>query len=95
MQDEEPGSSLSFADGGEILDGIVTRSRGEVKHMCSPKVTSSSATPAMDLILQSPRFSEKAAYSPRVTELRRVSSAIGRGPQSPSGPSTLGISPRT
>ncbi|KAL7151013.1 hypothetical protein ABFS83_04G003300 [Erythranthe nasuta] len=96
------GGRLSFAaDGGEILDGIITRSRGEIKHMCSPKVTSSSsATPAKDgKVLQSPRFSEKA-YSPRVGELRgeRTPRSGGRGPHSPMtgevGPSHLGISPR-
>ncbi|KAL3652958.1 Boron transporter 1 [Castilleja foliolosa] len=86
-------------DGGEILDGIITRSRGEVKRICSPKVTSSSSTPARDGRLQSPRFSEKA-YSPRVSELRGVMTprSGGRRAHSPNigevGPSSLGISPR-
>ncbi|GER55148.1 HCO3- transporter family [Striga asiatica] len=89
------GGRLSFAEGGEILDGIITRSRGEIKHTCSPKVTSSSATPSKDFKLQSPR-----AYSPRVSELRgeRTPRAGGRGAHSPKttevGPSNLGISPR-
>ncbi|KAG8389609.1 hypothetical protein BUALT_Bualt02G0246900 [Buddleja alternifolia] len=91
----ELGGRDSFAEGAEALDGIITRSRGEIKHMCSPKITSSSATPARDLKLQSPRFSEKA-YSPRVTELRGQTPR--RGPYSPKtgevGPSHLGISPR-
>lgn len=99
MQEGELGARLSFADGGEILDGIITRSRGEIKHTCSPKVTSSSATPAKDFKLQSPRLSEKA-YSPRVSELRgeRTPGSGGRGPHSPKTgeikPSNLGISPR-
>ena len=94
MQEGELGSRLSFADGGEILDGIITRSRGEIKHICSPKVTSSSSTPAKDMKLQSPRLSEKA-YSPRVNELR--GGRTPRGPYSPKtgevGASNLGMSP--
>ncbi|XP_072976756.1 probable boron transporter 2 [Typha angustifolia] len=74
------------AESGEILDDIVTRSRGEIKHMNSPKVTSSSGTPATDLrSLYSPRLSEKA-YSPRITELRQEEYSPrlgGRGPISP------------
>lgn len=99
MQEGELGSRLSFADGGEILDGMITRSRGEIKHMCSPKVSSTSATPSKDFKLQSPRLSEKA-YSPRVSELRggRTPQSLGRGPNSPKtgevGPSSLGKSPR-
>ncbi|KAL0459807.1 UNVERIFIED_CONTAM: putative boron transporter 2 [Sesamum latifolium] len=96
----EVGGRLSFAEGGEILDGIIIRSRGEIKHICSPKVTSSSATtPAKDGKLQSPRLSEKA-YSPRINELRgeRTPRSGGRGPHSPwmgeIGASNLGISPR-
>ncbi|KAL6500223.1 putative boron transporter 2 [Orobanche hederae] len=91
----ELGGRLSYAEGGEILDGIITRSRGEIKHICSPNITSSSAK---DVIFQSPRLSEKA-YSPRISELRggRTPRSVGRGPHSPKtgevGPSNLGISP--
>ncbi|KAM7495772.1 hypothetical protein LguiA_020186 [Lonicera macranthoides] len=93
----EMGARASSAEVGEILDGIMTRSRGEIRHMCSPKVTSSGTTPARDpKILQSPRFSEKA-YSPRVGELRGEQSPRpgGRGPISPSEArsSKLGKSP--
>lgn len=64
------GRGYSFAETREVLDEIVTRSRGEIKHMNSPKVTSSGGTPATDVRgLGSPRLSEKA-YSPRVGELR-------------------------
>lgn len=99
FQEGDVDSRLSFADGGEILDGIITRSRGEIKHMCSPKVTSSSSTPAKALHLQSPRLSEKA-YSPRISELRgdrTTPRGGGRGgPHSPrtsdAGPSNLGMS---
>uniref|UniRef100_A0A5B7AYS6 Putative HCO3-transporter family isoform 1 n=1 Tax=Davidia involucrata TaxID=16924 RepID=A0A5B7AYS6_DAVIN len=92
----EMGSRASFADDREILDGMITRSRGEVRCMCSPKVTSSTATPAKDFISQqSPRFSDKV-YSPRVSELRGDQSPRlgGRGPFSPrtgeARPSILG-----
>ncbi|XP_022760747.1 probable boron transporter 2 isoform X2 [Durio zibethinus] len=88
--------TASFADDGEILDGMITRSRGEIRRMCSPKVTSSTATPSKEFkSLQSPRFSEKV-YSPRVNELRREPSPgnVGRGPFSPrtneARPSILG-----
>ncbi|XP_072954375.1 probable boron transporter 2 isoform X2 [Typha angustifolia] len=73
------------AASGEILDDIVTRSRGEIKHMHSPKVTSSNATPVTDFQgLHSPRLSERA-HSPRVNELRQEHSPQmgGRGPISP------------
>ncbi|WJX23316.1 Boron transporter 1, variant 2 [Trifolium repens] len=36
--------TASFAEDGEILDGIITRSRGEVRRICSPKVTNMSST---------------------------------------------------
>ncbi|KAL6525877.1 putative boron transporter 2 [Orobanche minor] len=94
-EEGELGGRLSYAEGGEILDGIITRSRGEIKHICSPNITSSSAK---DVIFQSPHLSEKA-YSPRISELRggRTPRSVGRGPHSPKtgevGPSNLGISP--
>ncbi|RDX62319.1 putative boron transporter 2, partial [Mucuna pruriens] len=73
--------TASFAD-GEILDGIITRSRGEVRRVCSPKVMNSTATPSLELTsLQSPRFPDKV-YSPRVSQLRGNQSprGVGRGP---------------
>lgn len=98
-QETELGAGASLAGDGEILDGVVTRSRGEIKHMCSPKVSSSTTTPARDLTnIQSPRFSEKA-YSPRVSELRGGKSPLssGKGPYSPRSGETrssqLGKSP--
>ncbi|EOY06852.1 HCO3- transporter family isoform 1 [Theobroma cacao] len=90
--------TASFADDEEILDGMITRSRGEIRRMCSPKVTSSTATPSKEFkSLQSPRFSEKV-YSPRVSELREEQSPgkVGRGSFSPrtheGKPSNLGKS---
>ncbi|CAM8972665.1 hypothetical protein QQ045_029854 [Rhodiola kirilowii] len=56
---------------GEILDEVITRSRGEIRHMQSPKVTSS--TPPLDDLkpIYSPRASRRAhSHSPRMNELR-------------------------
>lgn len=68
--EDEVGASASTIGGGgsgEILDEIMTRSRGEIKHISSPKVTSLTASPApQDL---SPRFAGRA-YSPRIRRLR-------------------------
>lgn len=92
----ESGIRHSFAGDREILDELVTRSRGEIKHISSPKVTSSSGTPATEIrSVHSPRFLENA-YSPRVSELRQEHSPrlSGKGPSSPrtseSRPSKLG-----
>ncbi|XP_073113695.1 probable boron transporter 2 [Elaeis guineensis] len=81
----DTGIRHSSAESAEILDEMVTRSRGEIKHIYSPKVTSSNGTPATDLRgLHSPQFSEKA-YSPRIAELRQERSPrlSGRGTYSP------------
>ncbi|KAF7836884.1 putative boron transporter 2 isoform X1 [Senna tora] len=72
--EEEVGSTASLAEDGEFLDKIVTRSRGEIRRICSPKVMSSTATPTKELkSLQSPRFPHRV-YSPQV---------FGRGTFSP------------
>lgn len=72
------------AESGELLDDMVTRSRGEVKRVNSPKITSSGTTPVSELRNRSsPRLSEKA-YSPRISELRQDRS-----------PRVGGVSPRT
>ncbi|XP_068641346.1 probable boron transporter 2 [Aristolochia californica] len=65
------GRRNGHVDSGEILDDIVTRSRGEIRRICSPKVTSSTlATPRDDLkAIYSPRASQKA-YSSHLSELR-------------------------
>lgn len=94
----EQGIRASSAEAGEILDGIVTRSRGEIKHICSPKITSSTSTPVNDpRNLQSPHFPQKV-YSPRINELRGQPSprSSGKGVSSPTGevrPSTPRKSP--
>ncbi|XP_047307861.1 probable boron transporter 2 isoform X1 [Impatiens glandulifera] len=65
------GTRVTYADDGEIMNEMITRSRGEIRRINSPKVTSSSSTPAQDL--KSPRMSERA-YSPRINELRAIKS---------------------
>lgn len=68
--EDEVGASASSIGGGgsgEILDEIMTRSRGEIKHTSSPKVTSLTASPAQQDL--SPRFAGRA-YSPRIRRLR-------------------------
>ncbi|GLT66107.1 hypothetical protein SLA2020_384960 [Shorea laevis] len=54
----ELGAGASEIEDGEILDEVITRSRGEFRHTCSPKISSSTATPAKandPKPLQSPR----------------------------------------
>ncbi|KAM0837672.1 hypothetical protein ACQ4PT_061496 [Festuca glaucescens] len=70
--------ALGRTQSAEILDDMFTRSRGEIKRLNSPKITSSGGTPVTELKgLRSPCISEKA-YSPRVTELRHERSPLGR-----------------
>lgn len=94
----EQGTRASSTEAGEILDGIVTRSRGEIKHICSPKITSSTSTPVNDpRNLQSQHFPQKV-YSPRINELRGQPSprSSEKGVSSPTGevrPSTPRKSP--
>ncbi|KAJ4786679.1 HCO3- transporter family [Rhynchospora pubera] len=94
MQEFE--TSVRRTESGEILDDMVTRSRGEVKHMNSPKITSSGGTPVSELRNRSsPRLSEKA-YSPRISELRQERSPCGSGLSPRTGeirPSKLGDNP--
>ncbi|TVU49725.1 hypothetical protein EJB05_01053 [Eragrostis curvula] len=69
--------ALGRAQSSEILDDLVTRSRGEIKRLNSPKITSSGSTPAAELKgFRSPSISDNA-YSPRLTELRHDRSPLG------------------
>ncbi|XP_021812753.1 probable boron transporter 2 [Prunus avium] len=91
----ELGAGASYAGDAEILDEVMTRSRGEFRHVSSPRITSSTSTPGnAPKILESPHSS----FSPRVSELRgeRSPRSGGRGPNSPRTPgssSILGKSP--
>ena len=82
VQERDLSRTASFADYGEVLDGIVIRSWGEVKRVCSPKVMKS--TPNLSQELTSPRLTDKV-YSPRISHLRGNQSprGVGRGSFSP------------
>lgn len=82
-------------DSAEVLDEIITRSRGEIRHAHSPKITSSNPSPHEEMrSVYSPRLSQMA--SPRLTEVRteRSPRSSGKGfeiKQTPSPrPSLLG-----
>ncbi|KAJ6675045.1 ANION EXCHANGE PROTEIN [Salix viminalis] len=80
----EIGAGADYGGDGEILDEVITRSRGEFRHTSSPKITSSTTTPANNPIShQSPRLSY--THSPRLSELRGEKSpkSGARGPNSP------------
>ncbi|XP_010544945.1 PREDICTED: boron transporter 1 isoform X2 [Tarenaya hassleriana] len=85
-QEGEIGSTASYPGDAEILDEVITRSRGEFRHTCSPKITSSTSTPAHRSLSQ--------VFSPRVSELRGETSprVAGKGQNSPK-PATFGKSP--
>lgn len=83
------GMRHSHAESAEILDELVTRSRGEIRRVNSPKVTSSTTTTPTSQGLHSPRMIDRV-YSPRVSELRREQSPRlgGRGHFSPASGKT-------
>lgn len=98
-EDQDPQARTTRIDSGEILDELITRSRGEIRHTQSPKVTSSSPASLGDMKpAYSPRLSQRA-YSPRLNELRAEQSPrlTGKGvelKETPSPrPSILGKSP--
>lgn len=53
MQEGDLSKTASFADDGEIVDGIITRSRGEIRHVCTPIISQELTS------LQSPRLPDK------------------------------------
>lgn len=70
LQNQDPQARVTNFDNGEILDEIITRSRGEIRLTQSPKVTSSTPTSLEDIRpAHSPRISQRV-YSPHVNELR-------------------------
>lgn len=80
--------AMGRAQSAEILDDMVTRSRGEIKRLNSPKITSSGSTPIAEL-----KSRCSPAYSPRLAEVRHERSPLG-GRSSPktgeTRPSKLG-----
>ncbi|XP_027354140.1 boron transporter 1-like isoform X3 [Abrus precatorius] len=76
MSFEDPNSQATMVNisGGEILDEIITRSRGEIRRTQSPKTRSSTPNSTGDIRpANSPQLSRRIP-SPRVTELRGESS---------------------
>lgn len=60
--------TTSSVDDGEILDEIVTRSRGEIRHVQSPKLTSTSSSSHLPQRSLSPRVVElREGWSPRAS----------------------------
>ncbi|KAH0887534.1 hypothetical protein HID58_063630 [Brassica napus] len=78
----EIGSTTSYPGDSEILDEVITRSRGEFRHTSSPKVTSSSSTPLNNRSLSSPRVGEirLSQMSPRVVGNSPKPASCGRSP---------------
>lgn len=77
LQDTEMGSSASFADEREIFDGVITRSRGEIRRMCSVNLKGCSEKPKKSFMKS---FSD-LGYNPRVSEMRGELSPRLRGRQ--------------
>ncbi|GLJ12236.1 hypothetical protein SUGI_0187020 [Cryptomeria japonica] len=104
--DEVQGMGFAKADNGEILDEVITRSRGEVKHACSPRISSSSEAGDGKLIYSphlhksrdelklgtSPLAADTLqTRSPRISELRQTYSPTIHSPRV--GESRLSNSP--
>eukprot|EP00253_Pinus_taeda_P000965 PITA_00965 len=67
------GPGVGKADDAEIFDGVITRSRGEVKHVYSPRISSSSdAAEARNPF--SPRISFSSQHHPQSREGKHASS---------------------
>ena len=100
LQEQDPQARITNFDGGEILDDIITRSRGEIRLTQSPKVTSSTPTSLEDIRPASSPWMSQRVYSPHVNELSGEQSPRLKGKgleakQTPSpGPSIPGQSPR-
>ncbi|XP_061957085.1 probable boron transporter 2 isoform X1 [Populus nigra] len=98
FEDQDPQARNTNIDGVEILDEMITRSRGEIRHTQSPKITSSTPGSVEDIKSSYNPCLSQRAYSPRVGELRVDQSPrfSGKGvelKQNPSpGPSNLGQS---
>ncbi|KAL6583800.1 putative boron transporter 2 [Orobanche minor] len=89
FEDQGNQPEVTNLDSGEVLDEIITRSRGEIRHTCSPKVTSSTQSPRDEVkSVYSPQIS-RMAYSPRLNEMKmKVSPRLSsKGPEIKQTPS--------
>ncbi|KAK8627815.1 hypothetical protein V6N13_135415 [Hibiscus sabdariffa] len=93
FEDQERQATATHIDDLEILDEIMTRSRGEIRRTQSPKVSSTTPSSAGDI---KPSYSPRVlqnAYSPRISQPRGIAEKGLGLKQTPSpGPSTLGQS---
>lgn len=98
-QGQDTQARIPNIDGAEILDEIITRSRGEIRLTQSAKVTSS--TPTLDIRPTHSLQASPRKYSPHVIQLSEEQSPRMKGKeleakQTPSaGPSIIGQSPRS
>lgn len=91
FDDQDPHARATCIDSGEMLDEIITRSRGEIRHMHSPKMTS--LTPHSQTEMRpaySPRLSHRP-NSPRLRELKGIEIKQTPSPR----PSPLGQNTRS
>ncbi|KAK3439964.1 boron transporter 1 [Eucalyptus grandis] len=85
LEDQEIPTRSTDINSGEILDEMITRSRGEVRRTHSPKITSSTPSSTDDIKpALSPRMSQRA-FSPNFTG----KAVVEKQTHSP-GPSSLG-----
>ncbi|KAE8124240.1 hypothetical protein FH972_019142 [Carpinus fangiana] len=100
FQDQDPQTRINNIGSGEILDEIITRSRGEIRLTQSPKVTSSTPTTVEDIRPANSLHMSHRVFSPHVNELReehspRLKGAELEAKRTPSpGPSIFGQNPR-
>lgn len=90
FEDQDVQARINNIDGGEILDEVITRSRGEIRRTQSPKA--SSLTPSSSLEAIKPAYSPRltqGVYSPRLNELRgeRSPRLTGKGLETVQTPS--------
>ncbi|KAE8678364.1 putative boron transporter 3 [Hibiscus syriacus] len=95
FEDRERQATATPIDGLEILDEIMTRSRGEIRHTQSPKVASTTPSSVGDI---KPSYSPRVlqnAYSPRISQPRGIAEkGLGLKLTPSPRPSTLGQSSR-
>ncbi|CAI9757443.1 unnamed protein product [Fraxinus pennsylvanica] len=79
FEDQSAQARVTNIDSGEVLDAIITRSRGEIRQACSPKVTSSTESPHEEMnSVYSPPLSQRE-NSPRLKEIRTQRNTISGG----------------
>ncbi|CAA3007222.1 probable boron transporter 2 [Olea europaea subsp. europaea] len=79
FEDQSAQAQVTNIDSGEILDAIITRSRGEIRQACSPKGTNSTQSPHEEMkSVYSPCMSQRA-YSPRLMEIKTQKNTISSG----------------